>query len=71
MRLSFATLLVLIALILVVVVEGRTVLAFFGIGVSPLEAAIAGVVAIGALLLWAVRPPGDRSSESDRSGDDE
>lgn len=56
MRISFATLLILIALILVALVEGRTILAFFGIGISPLEAAIIGLVAIGILLLWAVWP---------------
>lgn len=70
MRISFPKLLIVVALILVFLVEGRTVLAFFGIGVSPLEAAIVGLVAIAVVLLWAVWPTGERSADAEQSCDD-
>ncbi|WIV66875.1 CbaC protein [Natrialbaceae archaeon AArc-T1-2] len=56
MRTSRAKLLILIALVIVVVVELRTVLAFFGIRVSYAAIAGLGVAAIVVLLLWALFP---------------
>lgn len=56
MRTTFPRLLLLIAVVVVIFVELRTVLAFFGIDVSVLAVAVAGIVVIAALLLWAVFP---------------
>ena len=54
MRISRAKLIVLIALIVVIVVELRTVLAFFDVEVSiPLVIGL-GVAAIVTLVVWAV-----------------
>ncbi|MFA9416726.1 CbaC protein [Natrinema sp. HArc-T2] len=63
MHTSPAKLLILIALSLVILVEGRTVLAFFGIEIPPLETALIGVVIIGTLLVWAFRPIRSGSSK--------
>ncbi|ELY58740.1 hypothetical protein [Natronolimnohabitans innermongolicus] len=53
MRLTFPRLLLLVALLIVILVELRTVLAFFEIEL-PFAATIAiGIVGIVALLLWA------------------
>jgi len=65
MHTSPAKLLILIALSLVILVEGRTVLAFFGIEIAPLETALIGVVIIAALVIWAVRPLRGSPSESE------
>jgi len=65
MHTSPAKLLILIALSLVILVEGRTVLAFFGIEIAPLETALLGVAIIGALLIWAIRPIRGSSSETE------
>ena len=59
MRTSPARLLILIALLLVILVEARTVLAFFDVDVSLGTVAIVGVLAIAALLVWATRPADD------------
>ncbi|RZV10774.1 CbaC protein [Natrinema hispanicum] len=56
MHTSPAKLLILIALSLVILVEGRTVLAFFGINIPPLETALIGLVIIATLVIWAIRP---------------
>ncbi|RQH02506.1 CbaC protein [Natrarchaeobius oligotrophus] len=63
MRISPAKLLIVIALCLVVLVEARTILAFFDVEVSVLEIALVGVVAITALVVWAVRPADEETSE--------
>ncbi len=65
MHTSPAKLLILIALSLVILVEGRTVLAFFGIDIPPLETALIGVVIIGALLVWAFLPVRGGSSKTE------
>ncbi|TMT86856.1 CbaC protein [Haloterrigena sp. H1] len=65
MHTSPAKLLILIALSLVILVEGRTVLAFFGIEIAPLETALIGVVIIATLVIWAVRPLRGSPSESE------
>lgn len=59
MRTSPARLLILIALVLVVVVELRTVLAFFDVEVTVMETLVIGLLAIGALFVWALRPAAD------------
>ncbi|WP_254524270.1 CbaC protein [Natrinema caseinilyticum] len=56
MRTTPAKLLILSAFVLVILVEGRTVLAFFGIGLTPLETVLIGIVTIGALIVWAMWP---------------
>ncbi|OLZ40475.1 CbaC protein [Natrinema saccharevitans] len=67
MHTSPAKLLILIALSLVILVEGRTVLAFFGVNIPPLETALVGLVIIVVLIVWAIRPirgaPWRRSDE--------
>lgn len=54
MRISRAKLIVLIALVVVIAVELRTVLAFFDVEVSILAIAVGSVVVIVALVSWAV-----------------
>ncbi|MCU4925751.1 CbaC protein [Halobacteria archaeon AArc-dxtr1] len=61
MRISPAKLLILLAFILVIVVELRTVLAFFGVEVTVLESLVLGVVAILALLAWMFAPSSGES----------
>ncbi len=56
MRLSPAKLLIVVAFGIVILVELRTVLAFFGIEVSVQTALIIGLVVISALVLWAITP---------------
>ncbi|MFP8953751.1 CbaC protein [Natrialbaceae archaeon A-arb3/5] len=63
MRTSPAKLLILLAFILVIVVELRTVLAFFDIEVTVLESLALGVVAIVALLAWAFVPSSNGSDQ--------
>ena len=63
MRTTWPRLLLLVALVVVISVELRTVLAFFGIEVSVLTVAVVGVLAIVVLVLWAVVPL-PRGSES-------
>ncbi|MFD1564264.1 CbaC protein [Haloarchaeobius amylolyticus] len=65
MQTSPAKLLILIALSLVIIVEGRTVLAFFGVDIPPLETALIGLVVIVALLIWAIRPIRGSPSETE------
>ncbi|MCU4751288.1 CbaC protein [Halobacteria archaeon AArc-curdl1] len=63
MRISFAKLLLLIAFFIVILVEARTVFAFFGIDVSLIGIAVTGVLVISALVLWAIRPGNDEPTE--------
>lgn len=64
MRISPAKLLILIALVLVALVEGRTVLGFFGTEISPLEVALVGIVVITVLVGWALWPRGEEPPET-------
>ncbi|AFZ71314.1 hypothetical protein [Natronobacterium gregoryi] len=59
MRLSRARLLILIGLWLVILVELRTVFAFFDIYISVGETVAIGVVVLVLLVLWAVWPADD------------
>ncbi|MXV63662.1 CbaC protein [Natronorubrum sp. JWXQ-INN-674] len=61
MRLSWPQLLIVIALLIVILVELRTVLAFFEIHLSVTATAVLAVVVIGALVLWTVLSSADRS----------
>lgn len=61
MRISSPKLLVLVAFLIVVVVELRTVLAFVGVEVAFTTTLLAGGVVIGALVLWAVASSADSS----------
>ncbi|MFC3959844.1 CbaC protein [Halovivax cerinus] len=56
MRTTPAKLLIVSALLLVFLVEGRTVLGFFDVYVSPLETVIVGLLVFAVLLGWAVAP---------------
>lgn len=56
MRLSRAGLLVAIAISIPVVVELRTVLALFGIDLSPAATAAIGAVVIALLIAWRRYP---------------
>lgn len=59
MRTSPAHILLVIAFCLVIVVELRTVLAFFDLELSVVGAAVLALVVIVAVLVWAVYPPGE------------
>ncbi len=63
MRIAPAKVLILIALFLVVLVETRTVLAFFDVDVAWSTLATAGIVAIVAFLVWATRPANGESPD--------
>ena len=63
MALSRVQLLLVIAFLIVVLVELRTVLGFFGIEFSAMAATAIGIVIIGALVLWSLASSGDRSDE--------
>ncbi|MWV39041.1 MULTISPECIES: CbaC protein [Natrialba] len=63
MRTSPAKLLILIAILLVIVVELRTVLAFFDVELTVLQGIAVGIVGIALLLVWAFSP---LFSESDQ-----
>ena len=59
MRISFAKLLIVIALCIVVLLEARTALAFFDIDVSLFGIVVVGVLVIGGLIVWALYPETD------------
>ncbi|RQG94198.1 CbaC protein [Natrarchaeobius chitinivorans] len=63
MRISPPRLLLIVAFVLVVFLEARTVLAFFGVAVSPLESAIAAVAVIAVLVYWGTRPVDEEPTE--------
>ena len=56
MRLSPAKLLIVVALCIVILVELRTVLAFFGIEVTVVTSLVGGTVIVSIIVLWAVSP---------------
>ncbi|WP_090384113.1 CbaC protein [Natronobacterium texcoconense] len=56
MRISKAALLILVAFIVPIVVELRTVLAWFHVELTVLESIVLAVAMIAAVLLWAVWP---------------
>jgi len=60
-RISKTGLLVLVGVSVPIIIELRTVLAFFGVELSAAATFAIGVVAIGALVLWARFPPADAS----------
>ncbi|MFP8957462.1 CbaC protein [Natrialbaceae archaeon A-CW3] len=62
MRISRGALLVLLAFIVPVLVELRTVLGFFDIELSLTGVLIIGVLVVGAILFWATLPERDQSS---------
>ena len=55
-RISPAALLILTAFVAIVTVELRTLLDMLGVAVSPGTAALAGVVGILAVWIWALLP---------------
>lgn len=59
MRISPAKLLIVLAILIVILVELRTVFAVLGLDVSPLAIAVLGVLVIAAVLIWAVSPQPD------------
>lgn len=56
MRLSPAKLLIVVAFCIVVLVELRTVLAFFGVDVAVGPTVVVGAVVVATVVLWAVLP---------------
>ncbi|AGB15928.1 hypothetical protein Halru_1315 [Halovivax ruber XH-70] len=56
MRTTPAKLLIVSALLLVFLVEGRTVLGFFGVEISPLETVLVGLIVFAVLFAWAFAP---------------
>lgn len=56
MRLSPAKLLIVVALCLVILIELRTVLAFFGIELAVGQSLGLGAAIIGAIILWVILP---------------
>lgn len=56
MRLSPAKLLIVVALCIVILVELRTVLAFFGIEVAVVTSLVVGAFVVGVIVLWAMAP---------------
>ena len=56
MRISREGLLVAIVVMVPFIIELRTVFVHLGIDISLLGTALLGVIAIGALLLWATAP---------------
>ena len=56
MRISPPRLLILIALLLVVLIELRTALAFFDVEITVNQLVGLGVVTMSALLIWALWP---------------
>lgn len=56
MRTTRAKLLIMLAILIVLLVELRTVLAFFGINLRLRTVILLGVVSIGMLFLWAFFP---------------
>ncbi|MFC4544000.1 CbaC protein [Halosolutus amylolyticus] len=61
MRTTLPRLFLVIAILVVLIVELRTALAFFGVQVSFTTTIVAGVVVTGLVVLWAVIPTDDRS----------
>ncbi|WIV66615.1 CbaC protein [Natrialbaceae archaeon AArc-T1-2] len=73
MRISRAALLIVIAFTVVAAVELRTLFELFGLEVSPVTTALITVVAIVAIVLWAVLTDldaADSESDDDESGTD-
>ena len=68
MRIDPGILLVLIALMLPFIVQIRTVAGFVGIEVSVAQNATIGLLAIGALVLWALLPDDERTGPKANGG---
>lgn len=68
MRVHPAVLLVLIALVVPLVVELRTVAVWVGVELSLAQTAVIGVFVVGALVAWAVFPD-VRGSRTVRNGE--
>lgn len=67
MRISRAGLLVAIAVLVPIILELRTVFVHLGVDISLAGTALLGVIAVGALLLWATAP--DIRSRSRSNGE--
>ena len=68
LRISPAALLILTAFVAIVTVELRTLLDMLGVAVSPGTAALAGVVGILAVWIWALLPTITRDDPKNGSG---
>ncbi|AFZ73019.1 hypothetical protein [Natronobacterium gregoryi] len=62
MRVSKAGLMVLLAFVVPLTVELRTVLAWFNVELTVLESVLVGLAVIAAIVVWATRPPKDEPS---------
>lgn len=67
MRISKGGLLVVLAFIAPVIVELRTVLAWFGVELSVLESVVLSVVVVVAILIWAFLPDDEGENGDDGS----
>ena len=56
MRLSPAKLLIVVALTVVILIELRTVLAFFSVDVAPMPSIVLGIIVVTIIVLWATLP---------------
>ena len=56
MRLSPAKLLIVVALCVVILIELRTVLAFFSVDVAPGPSIVLGLIVVTIIVLWATLP---------------
>lgn len=68
MRISRSGLLIVIAIAIPFLVEARTVLAYVGVDLSGLGAAVLGIAVVAAIVLWAVAPRTD-GTETERGAD--
>ncbi|ARS89342.1 CbaC protein [Natrarchaeobaculum aegyptiacum] len=67
MRISGGALLVAIAFTVPIVVELRTILAWFGVQISVFEGLVLGLALIAALLVYAFWPEADDSPDASSS----
>ncbi len=68
MRISPAGLLVVLAFAVPALVQARTVLAFAGVHVSPLQTVLIGLLVLTAVVLWAVAPGSGTEAPSEPNG---
>lgn len=63
MRVSPGGLLVAVAVLVPILIEARTVLAYLGVDLSSLETIALGALVVSAVVVWAVLPGGDPETD--------